>query len=192
MLGVHGIQRVWQAIFTMKSIPDGAPQRIRECHRAMRERRWGDAILALGALRRDNDGRVRLGYGQRESRYGEMRTVPAHILDESSGWTMPIRRQEWKIQRRPKEIAENQTIFGVLFRNNSMPSSDGDQKYQRNLSECRDSNVDISAVTIAYSDPRDGNVYYKNPEKYFRNWQIDINIAAQARHFRPRETLRDP
>ena len=191
MLGVHGIQRVWQAIFTMKSIPDGAPQRIRECHRAMRERRWGDAILALGALRHDNGGRVRLGYGQRESRYGEMRTVPAHILDESSGWTMPIRRQEWKIQRRPKEIAENQNTKAIII-NSMIPYVEGDQKFQRNLSECRDSNVDISGVTVAYSDPRDGSFYYKNSGKYFRNWQIDINIAAQARHFRPREALRDP
>ena len=191
LLGVHGIQRVWQAIFTMRSVPGDAPQPIRDCHRAMRDRCWGDAILALGALRRDNGGRVRLGYDLRQSRYGEMSTVPVSIVDETTGWSMPIRRQVWKIQRRPQKKDEIQSTLGAASgKNRLLPS--GHQKNLRSLPIIKGIHVDKLMVTFVDSDPRKENIYHDNAEKYPISYSIDVNIFAHARGLGPREVLRDP
>lgn len=111
LLGVHGIQRIWQRLFVLDDAPDDAPENIRKAHAAMKERRWGDAILALGALRGEEGGRVRLEYTEKTNAYGEMRRVPARILDERTGWTLPIRSQDWTIERvKVSELDESEQV----------------------------------------------------------------------------------
>ncbi|MFC7552319.1 hypothetical protein ACFQU7_08770 [Pseudoroseomonas wenyumeiae] len=98
-LGVHGIQRIWQRLFTLDEVPAEAPENIRRAHAAMNDRRWGDAILALGAIRGGATSRVRLDYDERMNSYGEARKAPARIIDEQTGWTLPLRSQQWAIER---------------------------------------------------------------------------------------------
>lgn len=121
MLGTHGIQRVWQRIFTLKECPSEAPPHVQRAWRAMHAerdeppgrdapqadrlayrrrqgRRWGSVILALRGIAGGQRGRVRLTYDQVATAYGDARRKPDGILDEATGWTMPLQAQEWTIE----------------------------------------------------------------------------------------------
>ena len=200
MLGVHGIQRVWQTIFTLEFMPDDAPQHIRACHRAMREQRWGDAIRALNGIRGIRGApRVRLAYDRRKGQYGEMHRVPTRIFDEHSGWSMPIRRQDWKIQRCPREKTHDTNLIQRSLGNEKSPPWGGEINNKCSILIIK-TVVDNSAVdkfnkdiqywlTVVYSYPSDGRLYCNLSEEIFITSGIFINYG---RIFGQIGALRDP
>lgn len=112
LLGVHGMQRVWQRLFRLEEPEEGAPAAVVEtweavrrqpamfaAWRAMRGRQWAEALCALGAVRHpaiaDRDTpRAKLVYEPYTNDYGEAARRPVGVRwSASDDWA--IRLSDW-------------------------------------------------------------------------------------------------
>ena len=105
-LGVHGMQRVWQRVLTATDAEIAtSPARVREARAALDEGRWGNALVAMGAVREAGAHRLRLGYETEAvdpetgeitplvDRYGTPCRHAAWLLDTGApGWRLPLGR----------------------------------------------------------------------------------------------------
>ena len=93
-LGVHGVQRAWQRLATVREREvASAPPQISDACAALAESRWADALVALGARATADMPRVRLLYEDRLTVYGDTaRRAVAVVSDDAPGWKLPLSR----------------------------------------------------------------------------------------------------
>ena len=106
ILGAHGMQRIWQRLRTAgEDEMEGAPPRVIEAKAAMDDHRWADALEAIGAIRGEPGGRLRIGYETETvdqttgevtamtNKYGEPTKRAAWVEDtETAGWKLAVGR----------------------------------------------------------------------------------------------------
>ena len=122
-IGVHGVQRIWQAMTTRKSIPVAAPQQIHAAHASLKSGQNAQALIELGAIRGRGRARARLEYEEYENRYGEDAKRPVGIRLEGFEGCMRLKERESRIlshkewrteQREGKEAGELQSRIAAV------------------------------------------------------------------------------
>ncbi len=104
--GTHGVQRAWQALQQRDTLPEDAPEDATEAWKAIKERRYADALHAMGAVRGSGTPRVRLAYETVETAYGDTRQKATGITVEGTDWTMPLKQRESRIVSVAELLAE--------------------------------------------------------------------------------------
>ena len=137
-LGLHGIQRIWQRLVTSNKLPTDAPPNIAAAWNAIQERRWAEAIVALGALkdsllpedeaRIPRQPRARLVYDAVENEYGEITKRARAFTVAGTNWTMRLTKQDWQIM--PADQADKNTFGGPITVAESCPRAGADAPAQ--------------------------------------------------------------
>lgn len=128
LLGVHGMQRVWQRLHRMEAPDEKAPVNVLESWQtmtdqpafhtawtAMQGQRWADALTALGAVRHplvcDMDApRARLRYETYTNAYGEeARRAIAIGWTADPDWSLRLSDWTWGIERKDGEEGAEDT-----------------------------------------------------------------------------------
>ena len=150
-LGVHGVQRVWQRLLTTKELPADAPGSVQAAWAALHAGRWADALEALGAVGPRAEG-VRLAYEETETRYGDTARRPVAVVDLASGWTMPLARQGWTVEKvLTKAETENRRLTVVMSCPRS-EESEGADEWDDNEFCCT---LSTKRVFLAWTGPPD-------------------------------------
>lgn len=97
LLGVHGVQRLWQTIFMWKEVPDDAPEAARNAWVHMHKGEWAEALLTMGAVRgEENFGCLHLTYEDFETRFGEVARRPVGMAG-TDGRACPLSTKAWTV-----------------------------------------------------------------------------------------------
>ena len=151
-LGVHGVQRVWQKLLTTKELPADSPDSVRAAWAALHSGQWADALEALGAVGPRAEG-VRLAYQEAETRYGDMARHPVAVVDLASGWTMPLTRQGWTVEKvLTKKGTESDRLTVVMSCPRSEESGSADEATTAEFNFCHEIDRMFEGQTIKW-DP---------------------------------------
>lgn len=109
LIGVHGVQKVWQTIWNWPKVPDGAPDGAAAAWNIMHgseiegAEKWAETLRALGAIKCEEGTRVRICYEEQETKYGDVRKVPAGLTDREDGEMMcRLSEKTWEMIDMPK------------------------------------------------------------------------------------------
>lgn len=140
-VGTRGCQRIWQRLHTASTEEmAGAPPNAMAAWSAIKERRWGDALHALGAVpgfnaRKEGDGeseerpsRIRLGYATERTETITARFVVTTITEdgevlavtvengETTTRTVPLKNRYGEPTKRPAWLVDKATGWKLPLR----------------------------------------------------------------------------